>query len=59
MLNTNTISEVKVIENDIVDVERNCEKLKCSGWTDFFKSSVKLIKDIIIYFVLCRQKKED
>ena len=44
------VNEVKVIEDDIEDVEKKCNKIQCGGVYDAFKEVIKLIVDIFRCF---------
>ena len=44
------VNEVKVIEDDIEDVEKKCNKIQCGGVYDAFKAVIKLIVDIFKCF---------
>ena len=46
----NFVNEVHVIENDIEDAEKKCNKIQCGGVYDAFKAVIKLIVDIFNCF---------
>ena len=46
----NFVNEVHVIEEDINDVEKKCNKIQCGGVYDAFKAVIKLIVDIFRCF---------
>ena len=46
----NFVNEVHVIEDDIEDVEKKCNKIQCGGVYDAFKAVIKLIVDIFNCF---------
>ena len=44
------IEDVKVIEEDINDVEKKCNKIQCGGVYDTIKAVIKLFIDIFRCF---------
>ncbi len=46
----NFVNEVHIIEDDIDDVNKKCNKIQCSGVYDAFKAVIKLIVDIFNCF---------
>ncbi len=48
------ISDIKVIEEDVKDVEQKCEKVNCSAMYDAIIATIKLIYDLI--FCCCKKK---
>ena len=44
------IEDIKVIEEDINDVEKKCNKIQCGGVYDTIKAVIKLIVDIFNCF---------
>ena len=44
------VNEVHVIEEDINDVEKKCNKIQCGGVYDAFKAVIKLIVDLFNCF---------
>jgi hypothetical protein len=44
------VNEVHVIEDDIEDVEKKCNKIQCGGVYDTIKAVIKLIVDIFRCF---------
>ena len=47
--------DIQTIVQDVEDVETKCEKIKCQGITDAFKSILHLFKDI---FNICIFRKK-
>ncbi len=44
------VNDVHVIEEDINDVEKQCNKIQCGGVYDAFKAVIKLIVDLFNCF---------
>ena len=50
----NVISDIKVIEEDIENVEKKCEKVNCMALYDAVMATFKLIYDLL--FCCCKKK---
>ena len=50
----NVIHDIKVIEEDIVNVENKCEKINCIAIYDAIIATIKLIYDLM--FCCCKKK---
>jgi len=50
----NVINDIKVIEEDLENVEQKCEKVNCSALYDVVKATLKLIYDLL--FCCCKKK---
>lgn len=48
------ISDIKVIEEDVKDVEQKCKKINCGVLYDAIISTIKLIYDLV--FCCCKKK---
>jgi hypothetical protein len=48
------IHDIKVIEEDVEDVERKCRKVNCMAVYDAIMATIKLIYDIL--FCCCKKK---
>ena len=48
------IQDIKVIEEDLENVEKKCEKVNCSALYDAIVATFKLIYDLI--FCCCKTK---
>jgi hypothetical protein len=48
------IHDIQVIEEDVKDVERKCEKIYCLAVYDAIVATIKLIYDIL--FCCCKKK---
>ncbi len=48
------ITDIKVIEEDVKDVEQKCEKINCGAIYDAILATIKLIYDLI--FCCCKKK---
>ena len=53
-LRENVINDIKVIEEDLENVEQKCEKVNCSALYDVVKATLKLIYDLL--FCCCKKK---
>ena len=49
------INDIKVIEEDLENVERKCEKVNCNALYDAIIATIKLIYDLLFY---CCKKKD-
>jgi hypothetical protein len=50
----NVISDIKVIEEDLENVEQKCEKVNCMAVYDAVMATFKLIYDLL--FCCCKKK---
>lgn len=50
----NVINDIKVIEEDLENVEQKCEKVNCSALYDAVMATLKLIYDLL--FCCCKKK---
>ena len=50
----NVISDIKVIEEDLENVEQKCEKVNCMALYDAVMATFKLIYDLL--FCCCKKK---
>ena len=50
----NVINDIKVIEEDLENVEKKCEKVNCMALYDAITATLKLLYDII--FCCCKKK---
>ena len=50
----NVINDIKVIEEDLENVEKKCEKVNCSALYDAVMATLKLIYDLL--FCCCKKK---
>ena len=48
------IHDIQVIEEDVKDVERKCEKVNCGALYDVVVATIKLIYDLL--FCCCKTK---
>ena len=46
---SDVIQELKVIEQDVQDVEQKCEKINCGAFYDAIIATMKLIYDLLFY----------
>ena len=53
-LRENVISDIKVIEEDLENVEKKCEKVNCMALYDAVMATFKLIYDLL--FCCCKKK---
>ena len=53
-LRENVISDIKVIEEDLENVEKKCEKVNCMALYDAVMATLKLIYDLL--FCCCKKK---
>ena len=51
----NVIDNMKVIEDDLENVEKKCEKINCAALYDAIIATIKLLYDLIF----CCRKKND
>ena len=50
----NVINDIKVIEEDLENVEQKCEKVNCNALFDAVMATLKLIYDLL--FCCCKKK---
>ena len=50
----NVINDIKVIEEDLENVEKKCEKVNCMALYDAVMATFKLIFDL--FFCCCKKK---
>ena len=50
----NVINDIKVIEEDLENVEQKCEKVNCNALFDAVMATLKLIYDLV--FCCCKKK---
>ncbi len=50
----NVINDIKVIEEDLENVEKKCEKVNCNALFDAVMATLKLIYDLL--FCCCKKK---
>ncbi len=48
------INDIKVIEEDLENVEKKCEKINCGALYDAIVATIKLIYDLL--FCCCKKK---
>ena len=48
------INDIKVIEEDLENVEKKCEKVNCGALYDAIVATIKLIYDLL--FCCCKKK---
>ena len=48
------VNEIEVLENDVIDVEKKCEKINCLAIYDAIIATIKLIYDLL--FCCCKKK---
>jgi len=53
-LRENVINDIKVIEEDLENVEKKCEKVNCMALYDAVIATFKLIYDLL--FCCCKKK---
>ena len=53
-LRENVINDIKVIEEDLENVEKKCEKVNCNALFDAVMATFKLIYDLL--FCCCTKK---
>jgi len=50
----NVINDIKVIEEDLQNVEQKCEKVNCTALYDAVIATLKLLYDLL--FCCCKKK---
>ena len=50
----NVMHDIKIIEEDVENVEKKCEKVDCSAVYDVIIATIKLIYDLL--FVVARRR---
>jgi hypothetical protein len=50
----NVINDIKLIEEDLENVEKKCEKVNCNAIYEAIVATIKLIYDLI--FCCCKKK---
>ncbi len=50
----NVINDIKLIEEDLENVEKKCEKVNCDAIYEAIVATIKLIYDLI--FCCCKKK---